>query len=75
MQGNPTEQLALLNCNNTPSEGIDLSPSQGLFGRRCRTLMPMTKEMLKPRHNIEEEKINIEKTKRREENKERGGVT
>ena len=28
-----------------------------------RTLMPMTKEMLNPRHNTEEERRKIEKTK------------
>ena len=49
-----SEQLALFDYNRTPSEGILLW---------CRSLMPITKEILKLRHNTEEERRKIEKTK------------
>ena len=58
-----SEQLAILNYNNTPTEGIELSPSQRLFGRRCRTLLPLTEEMLKARHKTYEEREKQSKTK------------
>ena len=58
-----SEQLAILNYNNTPTEGIELSPSQRLFGRRCRTLLPLTEEMLKARHKTNEEREKQSKTK------------
>ena len=51
-----SEQMALLNFNNIPSEGINLSPSQRLFGRRCKTMLPITKTMLQTRHKAEKEK-------------------
>eukprot|EP00112_Aurelia_sp_Birch-Aquarium-sp1_P011736 Seg247.6 transcript_id=Seg247.6/GoldUCD/mRNA.D3Y31 product="putative protein K02A2.6" protein_id=Seg247.6/GoldUCD/D3Y31 len=40
--------LALLEWRNTPSEGMDSSPSQRMFGRRMRTLLPTSKQLLKP---------------------------
>ena len=40
--------LALLAWRNTPSEGLESSPAQRMFGRRTRTLIPMTSELLKP---------------------------
>ena len=39
---------ALLSYRNTPLEDVNLSPSQMLMGRRLRTQIPMTREMLKP---------------------------
>ena len=39
---------ALLLYRNTPLEDVNLSPSQMLMGRRLRTQIPMTREMLKP---------------------------
>ena len=41
--------LALLAWRNTPSEGLESSPAQRMFGRRTRTLIPMTSELLKPK--------------------------
>ena len=40
--------LALLAWRNTPSEGLESSPAQRMFGRCTRTLIPMTSELLKP---------------------------
>ena len=40
--------LALLEWRNTPSAGLDLSPAQRMFGRRMRTLLPTSKQLLKP---------------------------
>ena len=58
-----SEQIALLNFNNTPSEGIGLSTSQRLFGRRCRTMLPIQKSLLKTRHETDKEKIAIKRSK------------
>ena len=41
--------LALLAWRNTPSEGLESSPAQRMFGRRTRTLIPTTSELLKPK--------------------------
>ena len=41
--------LALLEWRNTPSDGLDCSPAQTMFGRRTRTLIPTTSELLKPK--------------------------
>ena len=40
--------LALLDWRNTPTEGIGSSPAQRLFGRRTRTLLPTSEQLLKP---------------------------
>ena len=40
--------LALLAWRNTPSEHIGTSPVQRLMGRRTRTLLPTTQELLRP---------------------------
>ena len=40
--------LALLAMRNTPTESMGTSPTQRLLGRRCRTLLPTTKGLLKP---------------------------
>ncbi|XP_022810492.1 uncharacterized protein LOC111347518 [Stylophora pistillata] len=41
--------LALLEWKNTPSEGLQSSPAQRVFGRRTRTLIPTTSQLLKPK--------------------------
>ena len=41
--------LALLAWRNTPSEGLESSPAQKMVGRRTRTLIPTTSELLKPK--------------------------
>eukprot|EP00118_Oscarella_pearsei_P019209 m.202986 g.202986 ORF g.202986 m.202986 type:complete len:169 (+) comp39617_c0_seq4:680-1186(+) len=41
--------LALLAVRNTPMEIRNASPSQLLFSRRCKTLLPVTQQMLVPR--------------------------
>ena len=41
------QYLALLNIRNTPSQGVESSPTQRFLGRRTRTLMPVTNEQLK----------------------------
>ena len=38
--------LALLDWRNTPSETLDVSPSQIMFGRRTRTKLPTTEVLL-----------------------------
>ena len=45
--------IGLLNARNTPTEGLDTSPSQRLFGRRTKTQVPTTLSLLKP-DNINE---------------------
>ena len=46
-----SEYQALLDWRNTPTEGMGTSPAQRFFGRRCRTLLPMTKTLLKPSYD------------------------
>ena len=41
--------LALLSWRNTPSEGLNSSPVQRLYGRRTRTLLPTTNTLRKPK--------------------------
>ena len=40
--------LAVLVHRNTPTESMGTSPAQRLLGRRCKTQLPTTKELLKP---------------------------
>ena len=40
--------LALLNIRNTPQQGVDLSAAQRLLGRRMKTMIPTTHNLLKP---------------------------
>ena len=40
--------LGLLNIRNTPSGGMTTSTAQRLFGRRTKTLLPITHNQLKP---------------------------
>ena len=41
--------LAKLAWRNTPSEGLESSPAQRMFGRCTRTMIPTTRELLKPK--------------------------
>ena len=41
--------LVLLDWRNTPTEGLDSSPAQRMFGRRTRTLLPTSNEVLQPK--------------------------
>ena len=58
-----SEFMALLNWRNTPTEGMDTSPSQRLMGRRCKTVMPCISTLLEPRYITEKDTKNI-KTKK-----------
>ena len=40
--------LALLEWRNTPTEGMNASPVQLLYGRRTRTRLPVAKQLLTP---------------------------
>ncbi|KAK2549086.1 Uncharacterized protein P5673_030588 [Acropora cervicornis] len=40
--------LAVLVLRNTPTEAMGTSPAQRLLGRRCKTQLPTTKELLRP---------------------------
>jgi len=40
---------ALLEYNNTPLSGLNISPAQILMSRRCRTAVPTLRESLKPK--------------------------
>lgn len=40
--------MALLDWRNTPGDIVKSSPSQILYGRRTRTLLPLTSKMLEP---------------------------
>ena len=46
-----SEYRALLHWRNTPTEGIGTSPAQRFFGRRCKTLLPMTPTQLEPQYS------------------------
>ena len=41
--------LALLDRRNTPSEMLDTSPAQRIFGKRTKTLLPTSNHLLKPK--------------------------
>ena len=40
--------LALLDFQNTPTEGLNRSPAQLLLGRGTKTLLPISRELLMP---------------------------
>lgn len=42
--------LALLDLRNTPTQGINYSPAQRIFGRRTKTLLPVAEHLLRPRY-------------------------
>lgn len=54
-----SEFQALLNWRNTPGEGMQSSPAQRLMGRRCKTLLPSTAELLQPRYSTEQDQWDI----------------
>ena len=58
--------LAILEWRNTPSEGLNASPAQLLYGRRARTQLPVAKKLLVP-HVITgvPEKIKVKKQKQK----------
>ena len=58
-----SEFQALLDWRNTPSEGMSTSPAQRFFGRRCRTLLPMTGGLLKPSYSTSQDSQDINKQK------------
>ena len=45
---NQDPYLALLNLRNTPQEGIESTPTQRIFGRRTRTILPTKTSLLDP---------------------------
>ncbi|XP_014664331.1 PREDICTED: uncharacterized protein K02A2.6-like [Priapulus caudatus] len=59
--------LALLNLRNTPTQGVDSSPSQRFLGRRTKTRVPTTASLLKPRsHETKHEMQQLELNKKRQ---------
>ena len=62
-----SEFLALLDWRNTPTAGMSTSPAQRLFGRRCRTIIPVSQELLKPRYSTEKDRLDILSNKRRKQ--------
>ena len=40
--------IALLNVRNTPTQGLNTSPTQRLFGRRTKSMMPTAEAKLRP---------------------------
>ena len=61
-----SEQLALLEWNNTISEGEQVSPSEKLFGRKTRTMLPIVKKLLLPREDRKEEILDMKKRKEKQ---------
>nr|XP_022296799.1 uncharacterized protein K02A2.6-like [Crassostrea virginica] len=57
--------LALLDLRNTPSQDIGYSPAQRIFGRRTKTLLPVSENLLRPRY-AEKVKENLHYRKGRE---------
>ena len=56
--------LSLLDWRNTPTEGLNSSPAQRLFGRRTKTLLPTSNHLLKPKIPKEvEDKLTLKKAK------------
>lgn len=57
--------LALLEFRNTPSEQLKLSPTQILFGRRTRTLLPTADVLLKT-HNSDAASVSLKRAKEKQ---------
>ena len=59
--------LAILAVRNTPTEGMDSSPAQRLLGRRTKTQLPTTAELLKPQGvNTDDVKTRIKTRQQRQ---------
>ncbi len=60
--------LALLDHRNTPPTGVQVSPTQRLFNRRTRSLLPMTASLLAPQAVPDNEqcKAKLEQRKQRQ---------
>ena len=65
-ENNRSEQLTLLEWNNTIAEHEEVSPSEKLFGRKSRTLLPMNKTLLIPRENRTKEKEDMKRKKEKQ---------
>ena len=67
IDSNRSEQLTLLEWNNTTTENENYSPSDKLFGRKSRTLLLILNKLLEPRHETEEEqrRMQIKKEKQK----------
>ena len=50
-KSNSDPYLAILEYRNTPIEGINLSPTQMLMGRRARTQLPVNEKLLNPQYD------------------------
>ena len=59
--------LAILAVRNTPTEGMDSSPAQRVLGRRTKTQLPTTAELLKPQGlNTDDVKTRIKTRQQRQ---------
>ena len=67
-KSNSDQYLALLEFRNTPIDGINMSPSQLLMGRRTRTQLPVNESLLKPSHD--NKKVQSALTKKQDTQKE-----
>ena len=61
-----SEHLALLDWRNTPTEGMGTSPAQRFLGRRCKTLLPITKSLLSPRYPVKQDVQELQAQKARQ---------
>lgn len=48
LQSGTDQNIALLEQRNTPRQDTGLSPSEMIFGRKSRTMLPSLKQMFKP---------------------------
>ena len=62
-----SEYRVLLDWQNTPTEGMGTSPAQRFLGRRCRTLLPITKSLLKPRYPVKQDVKELQAQKQRQQ--------
>ena len=62
-----SEFQALFDWRNTSSKGLDASPAQFFFGRRCKTLLPATEALLRPRFSLttDAKKLRAQKEKQK----------
>lgn len=62
-----SEFQALLGWRNTATAGIGSSPAQCLFGRRCKTMLPVAGSLLQPSYPTEEDTRKIIGAKQRQQ--------